>query len=87
VDLGFHKGLLEEAAIADRPGAAAIATPLGRKGLNRPAELMGSTADGLISATGTAMEQQMDGPAATALQESGSDPLLGARRDHGHRQQ
>jgi hypothetical protein len=38
---------------------------------------MGSTADGLISATGTAMEQQMDGPAATALQESGGDPLLG----------
>jgi hypothetical protein len=38
---------------------------------------MGSAADGLISATGTAMEQQMDGPAATSLQEGGSDALLG----------
>ena len=36
-----------------------------------------SAADGLISATGTAMEQQMDGPAAAALQEGGGDALLG----------
>ena len=75
--LGFRQGLLEEAAIADRPGAAAIATPLGRKGLDPPTQLMGSTADGLIGATGTAMEQQMDGPAATALEEGGGDALLG----------
>ena len=75
--LSFRQGLLEEAPIADRPGAAAIATPLGGKGLNSPAELMGSTADGLIRATGTAVEQQMDGPAATALQEGGGDALLG----------
>ncbi len=75
--LGFRQGLLEEAAIADWPGAAAIATPLGSEGLDPPAELMGSATDGAISATGTAMEQQMDGPAATALQESGGDPLLG----------
>jgi hypothetical protein len=45
--------------------------------LDTPAELMGSTADGLIGATRTAMEQQMDGPAATSLQEGGGDPLLG----------
>jgi hypothetical protein len=77
VGLGFCQGLLEEAAIADRPGAAAVAAPLGRKGLDTPAELMGSSADGLISATGPAMEQQMDDPAATALQESGSNALLG----------
>jgi hypothetical protein len=77
VGLGFRLGLLEEAAITDRPGAAAIATPLGRKGLNWPAELMGSTADGLISATGTAMEQQMDGPATAALKQGGSNALLG----------
>jgi hypothetical protein len=38
---------------------------------------MGSTADGLISTTGTAMEQQMDGPAATALEQGGSNALLG----------
>ena len=75
--LGFRQGLLEEAAIADRPGAAAIATPLGGKGLNRPTQLMGSAADGLIGATGIAMEQQMDGPAATALKEGGGDALLG----------
>ena len=75
--LGLRQGLLEEAAIADRPGAAAIATPFRRKGLDTPAELMGSTADGLIGATRTAMEQQMDGPAATSLQEGGGDPLLG----------
>jgi hypothetical protein len=77
VGLGFRQGLLEEAAIADRPGAAAIATPLGGKGLDPPTQLMGSTADGLISPTGTAMKQQMDGPAATSLQEGGGDPLLG----------
>ena len=67
--LGFCQGLLEEAAIADWPGAAAIAAPISGEGLNPPAELMGSTADGLISATGPAMEQQMNGPAAAALQE------------------
>jgi len=77
VGLGFRQGLLEEAAIADRPGATAIAAPLGGKGLNPPAELISSTADGLISPTGTAMEQQMDRPAATSLQEGGGDPLLG----------
>jgi hypothetical protein len=77
VGLGFRQGLLEEAPIADRPGAAAIATPLGGKGLDTPAQLLGSTADGAISATGTAMEQQMDGPAATALEQGGGDPLLG----------
>jgi hypothetical protein len=45
--------------------------------MNSPAELMGSTADGLISATGTAMQQQMNGPATTALEQGGGDPLLG----------
>jgi len=77
VGLGFCQGLLKEAAIADRSGTAAIAAPLGGKGLNPPAEQISSTADGLISATGPAMEQQMDGPAATSLQESGGDALLG----------
>jgi hypothetical protein len=77
VGLSFRQGLLEEAAISDRPGAAAIATPLGGKGLDPPTQLMGSTADGLIGATGTAMEQQMNGPAAAALQEGGGDALLG----------
>jgi hypothetical protein len=77
VGLGFRQGLLEEAAIADRPGAAAIATPLGGMGLDTPTQLMGGTADGLIGATGTAMEQQMDGPATAALEQGGGDALLG----------
>jgi hypothetical protein len=38
---------------------------------------MGCAADGLISATGTAMEQQMDRPAATALEQGGGDALQG----------
>jgi hypothetical protein len=38
---------------------------------------MGSTADGLIGATGPAMEQQMDGPATAALEQGGSNALLG----------
>ncbi len=75
--LGLDQGLLEETAIADRPGAAAIATPFRRQGLNRPTQLMGRPADGLISATGTAMEQQMNGPATTALEQGGGDALLG----------
>ena len=75
--LGFRQGLLEEAAITDRPGTAAIAAPISGERLNPPAELMGRPTDGAISATGTSMQQQMDGPAATALQESGSNALLG----------
>ena len=54
--LGLHRGLLEEAPIADGAGTAAIPAPLGIEGLNAPAELVGSAADGLIGATGTAME-------------------------------
>ena len=75
--LGFRQGLLEEAAIADRPGAPAITPPLGGKGLDTPAQLMRSTADGVISATGTAMKEQMDGPATAALEQGGSNALLG----------
>ena len=55
--LSLDEGLLEQLPIADGPGAAAKATPLSGEGLDTPAELMGSTADGLIGATGTAMEQ------------------------------
>ena len=74
--LGLDQGLLDEAPIADRAGAAAITTPLGSEGLDPPAELMGSTTDGLIGTTGTAMEQQMDRPAGTALEQDGDDALL-----------
>jgi hypothetical protein len=34
-----------------------------------PAELLGGAADGAISTTGTAMQQQMDRPAARALEQ------------------
>ena len=75
--LGLDQGLLKQTAIADWAGAAAIAAPLSGKGLNAPAELVGRTTDGLISTTGTAMEQQMDGPAASALEQSRGDALQG----------
>ena len=55
--LGLRQDLLEEEAIADGAGPAATATPLVLKGLDRPTQLMGTSADGLIGATGTAMEQ------------------------------
>ncbi len=77
VGLGLHQGLLQQEAIADGPGSAAMAAPISGEGLDPPAELMGGTADGAISATGTAMEQQMDRPTSTALEESGGDALLG----------
>ena len=57
VGLGLRQDLLEEEAIADGAGPAATATPLVLKGLDRPTQLMGTAADGLIGATGTAMEQ------------------------------
>ena len=75
--LGFRQGLLQQQAIADRPGSAAMTAPISGEGLDPPAELMGRPTDGAISATGTAMKQQMDRPAASALQEGGGDALLG----------
>ena len=74
--LGLDQGLLKQKAIADGAGTAAITAPLGSEGLDTPAELMGRAADGLIGTTGAAMEQQMDRPATTALEESGGDALL-----------
>jgi hypothetical protein len=38
-----------------------------------PAELIGSTADGAISTTGPAMQQQMDRPATAALEQGRND--------------
>jgi hypothetical protein len=38
---------------------------------------MGRTADGSIDATGTAMEQQMDEPAAATGEQLCGDPLMG----------
>ena len=75
--MGLHQGLLQQEAIADRTGSAAMAAPISGEGLDPPAELLGGTADSAISATGTAMQQQMDRPATTALEESRGDALLG----------
>ena len=76
VGLGLHQGLLQQEAIADRTGSAAMAAPISGEGLDPPAKLLGGTADGAISAPGTAMEQQMDRPAGTALEQGGGDALL-----------
>ena len=75
--LGLDQGLLEQAPIADGPGAAAITAPISGEGLDPPAELMGGAADGAISATGPAMQQQMNSPPARALEQGGGDALLG----------
>ena len=69
--LGLDQGLLEQTAIANGAGAAAITAPFSGEGLDTPAELIGSTADGAISATGPAMQQQMDRPATAALEQGG----------------
>ena len=75
--LGRDKALLQQKAIADGAGTAAIAAPISSEGLNPPAELLGGTADGAISAPGPTMQKQMDRPAARTLEESGGDALLG----------
>ena len=77
MDLGLHQGLLEQTPIADGPSTAAITAPISGERLDAPAELVGGSADGAIGATGTSMEQQMDGPATTALEQGGGDALLG----------
>ena len=74
--LGLHQGLLQQKAIADRTSSPAMAAPISSEGLDPPAELVSSAADGAIGATGTAMQQQMDRPATAALKESGGDALL-----------
>ena len=87
--LGLDQGLLQQKAITDRTGSAAMAAPISGEGLNPPAELLGRTADGAISTTGTAMEQQMHQPAASARQKLSGNALMGpgqitaaAGRDH-----
>jgi hypothetical protein len=71
------EGLIQQKAIADGASSAAMAVPISGEGLDPPAELLGGTADGAISTTGTAMQKQMDRPATAALEESRGDALLG----------
>jgi hypothetical protein len=77
--VGFCAGnrLLEQLAVADRPGGTAVLLPLGRHHQGAPTQLMGSAGNGGISAAGTAVEQQMHQPAATASQKLSSHPLMG----------
>ena len=75
--LGLDERLLKQLPIADRTGAAAKAAPLSSEGLDAPAELMSSPTDGLIGTTGTAMQQEMNGTATAALEQSGGDALNG----------
>ncbi|PHX86570.1 MAG: hypothetical protein CK536_08115 [Synechococcus sp. Baikal-G1] len=83
--LGLRQDLLKEEAIADGPGPAATATPLGLKGLDRPTQLMGTAADGLIGARGTAMEQQMNSLAIAAAGEQPAPPPQYRPRSGGRR--
>jgi hypothetical protein len=77
VGLGLHQGLLQQEAIADRTASAPMAAPISGEELDPPAELMGGTADGLISTTGPAMQQQVNRSATAALEQGGGDALLG----------
>ena len=85
VGLGFRQDLHDEEAIADAASTAAIATPLGLKGLDRPTQLMGTVADGLISATGTPMGQQMNSLATAAACEQPALPPQYRPRSGGRR--
>ncbi len=74
---GPGNGLLEQLAIADRPGGPAMALPLGRHHQSRPTQLVGSAADGGIGATGTSVEQQVHQTAPGAGQQLSGNPLMG----------
>jgi len=69
--------LLEQFPVADRPGGAAMATPLSWHHKRRPTQLMGSAGNGDISATSTAVEQQMHQPAAAAGEQLSGNALMG----------
>ena len=70
-------GLLEQFAVADRPGGAAVLLPLGRHHQGAPTQLMDSAGNGGIGAAGTAVEQQMHQPAAAAGEQFSSNALMG----------
>jgi hypothetical protein len=54
-----------------------MALPLSWHHLRRPTQLVGCAADGGIGTASTAMEQQMNQPAAAAGQKLSGDPLMG----------
>ncbi len=75
MDLGLDEGLLKQLPIADGTGTATKAMPLSHEGLDPPAELIGSAADGLIGTASTAMQKQMNSTPAAALEQGGGDAL------------
>jgi hypothetical protein len=74
---GPGDGLVEQLAVADRPGGAAVLLPLGRHHQGAPAQLMRSAGNGGIGTAGTAVEQQMYKPAAAAGQQLSGNALVG----------
>jgi len=77
VGLGAGNSELEQLAIADRPGGAAVPLPLGRQHQRRPAQLTGGAGDRGIGTTGPAMEQEVHQTATTASQELSGNALMG----------
>ena len=75
--LGLGDSQRQELPIADRPGGPTMAPPFSRQDERRPAQLMGGASDGGIGAAGTAVEQQMDQPTATAGEQLSGNPLMG----------
>ena len=73
---GPGDGLLEQLPVADRPSGAAVLLPLGRHHQRAPAQLMGSPGYRGIRTTGTAVENQMHQPAATAGEQLSGHPLM-----------
>jgi hypothetical protein len=74
---GPGDGLLEQLPVADRPSGAAVLLPLGRHHQKAPAQLMGSPGYRGIRTTGTAVENQMHQPAASARQKLSGNALMG----------
>ena len=75
--LGLGDSQRQELPIADRPGGPTMAPPFSRQDERRPAQLMGGAGDSGIGAAGTAVEQQMDQPTATAGEQLSGNPLMG----------
>ena len=72
---GLADRQLEQLAIADRPGSAAIAPPISGEHFNGPAQLTGGAADGAISPARSAMEKPMHELPAGAGHQGGGNLL------------
>jgi hypothetical protein len=77
VGLGAGNSELEQLAIADRPGGAAVPLPLGGPDKRGPAQLTTGAGNGGIGPAGPAVEQQVHQPPATSGEELSSNALMG----------